>query len=154
MGGPAGPVVPSRQLPPSGAVLPGLGFVAVFVAASLAADRVVQPLSPLVVAVVLGVAASNLGLVPQWAAPGSVAQVASLGGRALAVVVVVVTVTFVGTRWMRRRLGLSDGLSMLVAAGYAICGASASRRGCSSVRSPTPASASPTPERNLGRRPR
>jgi uncharacterized integral membrane protein (TIGR00698 family) len=116
-----------------------------FVGAALAAEHVVHPLSPLVAAVVLGVVMSNLGLVPRAAAPGlafssrrllrggvvllgfqlSVAQVASLGGRALAVVVVVVTVTFLGTRWMGRRLGLSDGLSMLVAAGYAICGASA-----------------------------
>jgi uncharacterized integral membrane protein (TIGR00698 family) len=134
-----GSIIASRD------VLPGLAFIAVFVAASLAAERVVHPLSPLVAAVVLGVLVGNLGLVPRSASPGlvfaarrllragvvllgfqlSVAQVASLGGRGVVVVVVVVAATFVGTRWMGRRLGLSDGLSVLVAAGYAICGASA-----------------------------
>jgi uncharacterized integral membrane protein (TIGR00698 family) len=146
-----GSILPSRDVAPSRHVLlprdvlPGLAFVALFVAASLAAGHVVDPLSPLVAAVVLGVVVGNLGLVPHWAAPGltfsarrllragvvllgfqlSVAQVASLGGRGVVVVVVVVAATFVGTRWMGRRLGLTDGLSMLVAAGYAICGASA-----------------------------
>ncbi len=48
-----------------------------------------------------------------------------LGLRLLAVVMMVVIVTFVGTRLLGRLLGLSPGLSMLVATGYSICGASA-----------------------------
>ncbi len=48
-----------------------------------------------------------------------------LGPRLLAVVMMVVIVTFVGTRLLGRLLGLSPGLSMLVATGYSICGASA-----------------------------
>ena len=52
-------------------------------------------------------------------------DVLALGGRALAVVVGVVAVTFVGTRWLARRLGVSDGLGTLVAVGFSICGVSA-----------------------------
>jgi uncharacterized integral membrane protein (TIGR00698 family) len=37
----------------------------------------------------------------------------------------VVTATFFGTRWLGRRLGLGHGMSMLVATGCSICGASA-----------------------------
>ncbi len=52
-------------------------------------------------------------------------DVFGLGPRLLAVVVMVVMVTFIGTRLLGRLLGLSPGLSMLVATGYSICGASA-----------------------------
>lgn len=55
----------------------------------------------------------------------SVDEVLDLGGVGLVVVLVTVAATFVGTRWLGRRLGLSDPLSLLTATGYAICGASA-----------------------------
>lgn len=55
----------------------------------------------------------------------SLGDVAALGPRMLVVVVVVVAATFVGTRLLGRLLGLSPGLSLLVATGYSICGASA-----------------------------
>jgi len=48
-----------------------------------------------------------------------------LGARGLAVVVAVVVGTFFGTRWAGRRLGVSDGLTLLVATGFSICGVSA-----------------------------
>ena len=41
------------------------------------------------------------------------------------VVVAVVAITFFGTRWAGRRLGLSSNLSLLVATGFSICGVSA-----------------------------
>ena len=41
------------------------------------------------------------------------------------VVVAVVAITFFGTRWAGRRLGVSDDLSLLVATGFSICGVSA-----------------------------
>ena len=41
------------------------------------------------------------------------------------VVVAVVAITFFGTRWAGRRLGISDDLSLLVATGFSICGVSA-----------------------------
>ena len=48
-----------------------------------------------------------------------------LGARGLAVVVAVVLATFFGTLWAGRRLGVSRGLSLLVATGFSICGISA-----------------------------
>jgi uncharacterized integral membrane protein (TIGR00698 family) len=102
-------------------------------------------LSPLVVAVLFGVVVANVGLVRPFVRPGlkwsarhalragivlvglrlPLRDVAHLGPRALAAVCVVVAATFVGTQWLGRRLGVSPGLSMLVATGYSICGASA-----------------------------
>ena len=48
-----------------------------------------------------------------------------LGARGLAIVVGVVLATFFGTLWAGRRLGVSSGLSLLVATGFSICGISA-----------------------------
>jgi uncharacterized integral membrane protein (TIGR00698 family) len=48
-----------------------------------------------------------------------------LGARGLAIVVGVVLATFFGTLWAGRRLGVSEGLSLLVATGFSICGISA-----------------------------
>lgn len=52
-------------------------------------------------------------------------DVLALGGRALAVVVAVVAVTFFGTRALASRLAVSPGLGTLVAVGFSICGVSA-----------------------------
>jgi uncharacterized integral membrane protein (TIGR00698 family) len=52
-------------------------------------------------------------------------DILALGFRALLVVVGVVAITFFGTRWAGRRLGISDDLSLLVATGFSICGVSA-----------------------------
>ncbi|SDL18686.1 conserved hypothetical integral membrane protein [Streptomyces indicus] len=55
----------------------------------------------------------------------SLGDVVALGWESLVMVVGVVAATFFGTRWLGRRIGLSDDQSLLVATGYAICGASA-----------------------------
>jgi uncharacterized integral membrane protein (TIGR00698 family) len=52
-------------------------------------------------------------------------DIVSIGARGLAVVVAVVIATFFGTQWAGRRLGVSEGLSLLVATGFSICGVSA-----------------------------
>jgi uncharacterized integral membrane protein (TIGR00698 family) len=52
-------------------------------------------------------------------------QVVDLGGRELIVVVGVVAFTFLGTLWLGPRLGVSKSLSLLIATGFSICGASA-----------------------------
>ena len=126
-------------------IVPGLALVAACVAIAFAANAAVDSLSPLVVSVVLGAMVANVGLVPEAARPGTtfaakrllragvvllglqlaVGDMLALGGKGLALVVVVVTATFFGTQWVGRRLGLSPGLSLLVATGYSICGASA-----------------------------
>lgn len=102
-------------------------------------------LSPLVVGIVLGAVIANVVTVSSRLAPGiafcarsvlrigivllglrlSIGEIAGLGVDGLVVVATVVTVTFFGTQWLARRLGLSRDLGLLVATGYSICGASA-----------------------------
>ncbi|MCY7303910.1 MAG: putative sulfate exporter family transporter [Thermoleophilia bacterium] len=124
---------------------PGLALAGIGVALSLGAHRALQDLPPLVLCVALGIALANIAHVPQSAAPGlKVAggpvlklgvvllgldlvfpDILALGFKALLVVVGVVMITFFGTRWAGRKLGLSDDLSLLVATGFSICGVSA-----------------------------
>lgn len=130
---------------PAGSTLPGLGLVAGGAALSVGVSRLVPSLSPLVVAVVAGTVLTNVGLVPAACRPGAdlagrrllrvgivllgfqlaARDVLRLGLPRLAVVAAVVLVTFVGTRWLGGRLGVKPGLSLLIATGFAICGASA-----------------------------
>ncbi|MFP5487418.1 MAG: YeiH family protein [Acidimicrobiia bacterium] len=127
------------------ATFPGLLVVAVVAAAAWLASLFVDALSPLVAGIVLGAVVANTTGVPDAVAPGarvaarsllrlgivllglrlSLGDLAGLGPDGLVVVAAVVTVTFVGTRWIARRLGVSDDLGLLVATGYSICGASA-----------------------------
>ncbi|HBZ62963.1 MAG TPA: putative sulfate exporter family transporter, partial [Acidimicrobium sp.] len=55
----------------------------------------------------------------------SFSQVRELGAPGLVLVIVVVAATFTGTQWLGKKMGLSPGLSLLVATGFSICGASA-----------------------------
>lgn len=124
---------------------PGLALAGTGVVLSLGAHRALPGLPPLVLCVALGIALANLYHVPAAASPGlKVAggpvlklgivllgldlvfpDILALGFRALLVVVGVVAITFFGTRWAGRRLGVSDDLSLLVATGFSICGISA-----------------------------
>ncbi len=124
---------------------PGLGLViAVAIVATLIADRL-EAVSPLVGGVVLGAVIVNLVSLPPVLQPGitfaakrllrvgvvllgfrlSLSDLGDLGLRGLVVVALVVACTFFGTQWLGARLGLSKNLSLLVATGYSICGASA-----------------------------
>ncbi|MGA4539783.1 YeiH family protein [Uniformispora flossi] len=144
-GAPATPPTTPRRT----GIAPGLVLAAVGVAASYGVHRLLPAVPMLTAAVVLGVVAAHLpgaaGLVRGPARPGlslagkrlmrlgivllglklSLGDVAALGWEPLVMVVGVVLVTFFGTRWLGRRIGLSGDLSLLVATGYAICGASA-----------------------------
>ena len=131
--------IPIRRGAAPGLVLAGLGA-----AVALVLDTVVG-VPPLVVAVALGVVVGNLGLVPSQCAAGLgtasslllragvvllglelvFPDVIALGGKALAVVVATVVISYAGTVWVGRRLGLSAGLTTLVATGFSICGISA-----------------------------
>lgn len=55
----------------------------------------------------------------------SISQIGDLGIPVITVIVATVTATFFGTRALGRRLGVSEPLSLLIATGYSICGASA-----------------------------
>ncbi len=124
---------------------PGLILVAVAVAVAWTLSAAAAELSPLVIAVVLGAALTNLGLIPDWSRPGltfaaksllrigivligfrlAFGDVIALGAPGLGMVITVVVTTFFATQFLGRRLGCSKGLSMLVATGFAVCGASA-----------------------------
>jgi uncharacterized integral membrane protein (TIGR00698 family) len=126
-------------------LLPGLLLVAAITAVAFAAARAVPALNPSTFAVVLGALAANTGLHPPALHPGTafaarrllrvavvllglqvaLPQLADLGVAGLVVVAVTVVLTFAGTRLLGRLLGLSSARSLLVATGYAICGASA-----------------------------
>jgi uncharacterized integral membrane protein (TIGR00698 family) len=126
-------------------LVPGVAACGLAVAASYAAHRVAGAVPMLTAALILGVLAVNLGLLPAATRPGlrfaatrfmragvvllglqvSFGDILALGARTIVMVVTVLVVTFTGTRWLGRRLGLSDRLSLLVAAGFSICGASA-----------------------------
>ncbi|CAN5893849.1 putative sulfate exporter family transporter [soil metagenome] len=128
-----------------GSLVPGLALVAVGTAIAAVIGGAVGPVSTLVCAVVIGAIIGNLGLAPPVMVPGlefaaktllragvvllglrlSLGDVGELGVPSLAVVAVTVTATFFGTQWLGRRLGLSRDLSLLVATGFSICGASA-----------------------------
>jgi uncharacterized integral membrane protein (TIGR00698 family) len=125
--------------------LPGLALAGAGAGVSLAAHWAHRGLPPLVLCVGLGILVANVFRVPTAAAPGlRVAagpvlrigvvllgldlvfpDILALGLKALLVVVAVVAITFFGTRWAGRRLGVSDDLSLLVATGFSICGVSA-----------------------------
>ena len=130
--------------------VPGIGLAAAAVGIAFAVENLVKRatpvvVSPLVVAVALGAILANARAIPAVCRPGlqfgarrflrigivllglqlKAQQIRDLGPRGLLLVVVVVGVTFIGTQKMGRRLGLSDGLSLLVATGFSICGASA-----------------------------
>lgn len=132
--------------------MPGLVAAGAVTLLALVANRIVPQVSTLLVAVIVGML---LGNAPAMAPgldhtvarlrPGlavaakrllrlgvvflgarlSLGQVAELGAPALVLVVGTVVATFFGTRYIGGRLGLSRGLSLLVATGYSICGASA-----------------------------
>lgn len=135
---------------PTRAQLPGLGLAAVVVALAFAIEKFVKAntpivLSPLVAAVLMGALLTNLRLLPEMARPGlqfaarrllrlgivilglqlSLSKLRDLGVKGLALVLFTTTVTFFGTQWLGKKLGLSSGLRLLVATGFSICGASA-----------------------------
>lgn len=143
MRSPHAPAAASRAR--AGETLPGLAVVAALAALAFAASWLVEGVSPLVAGIVLGAVVANTIGVPASVEPGarvaarsllrlgivllglrlSLGDLAGLGIDGLVVVASVVTVTFVGTKWIARRLGVSDDLGLLVATGYSICGASA-----------------------------
>ncbi|MGF1668452.1 MAG: YeiH family protein [Acidimicrobiia bacterium] len=127
------------------ALIAGLAVAAAVASAAIAIHRRWPTVSPHVVAVAAGIGLANLWpsiprLEPGLAVSGrtvlrmgvvlmgvrlSVSDLAALGVGAIASTVAVVALTFVGIRALGRLLGLDPGLSLLVAVGFSICGASA-----------------------------
>lgn len=102
-------------------------------------------LSPLILAVLLGVLIKNTVGTPGICRPGitfslkrilrlaiillglrlNFAQVLAIGPTGLAIVVLTLVSTFIFTCWLGRRMGVERKLTQLIAAGTSICGASA-----------------------------
>lgn len=128
-------------------ILPGLALTLGIAAVAMAVQRLsgIAALSPLVVAMVLGIAVRNLTGTPVAAKPGitfslrrilrfaivllgfqlTLAQLRAVGLPGLAVISVTLIATFVFTKWAGRALGVERRLAELIAAGTSICGASA-----------------------------
>jgi uncharacterized integral membrane protein (TIGR00698 family) len=126
-------------------VLIGLLIVAVGYGAATLGHRLVPQVGVLTWAVGLGMIAANLKLIPAVGkrALGLVTKrllrvgivllgfavsfhaIAALGLNTIAVVAVALASTLIFTTWLGRRLGLSRSRSLIIATGFAICGASA-----------------------------
>ncbi|GAA3089447.1 membrane protein [Streptosporangium carneum] len=127
------------------ALVPGLALTAAAVAVSLWASRALPGVSAAVVAVVLGIALTNLGgLRPAFRAglrfvsrrllrlaivmlglQIALPEVLALGWRALALIAASTSCAFLATRWLGPRIGVSPRRSLLIATGVSICGAAA-----------------------------
>ncbi len=138
-------VAPPGRLGAVGAVAPGLVAVAGLTGLAWAVAGLFPALSTLVVAVAVGAVIANTVGVPARLQPGlafagrrllragvvllglrlSIGDVGALGVDGVAVVATTVAATFSGVQWLGRRMGLGRDLSLLVATGYSICGASA-----------------------------
>ena len=125
--------------------IPGLALAALAAAIGLGVHGLAPGVPTVLVAIALGVLLANTVGTPVWADAGLVMasgpllrlgivllgfelvfqETLRLGARGLAIVVGVVLATFFGTLWAGRRLGVSSGLSLLVATGFSICGISA-----------------------------
>lgn len=125
--------------------LPGLALTASAVAVAYVIDQLVTPLSMLVTALAIGVLAGNLGVLRPAHRPGlafaartllrlgiillglelAVPDLLDLRAGLILLVVASVAVTFLGTLWLGRQLGMSRHQGLLVAVGVSVCGASA-----------------------------
>jgi uncharacterized integral membrane protein (TIGR00698 family) len=127
--------------------LPGMALAAAIatLAFSLRYIHGMAVFSPMILAILIGMAFHNLVGTPSVARPGIVFslkrllraaivllgfqltanQIASVGPRGLLIVAVSLTATFFFTVWTGRALGVGRKLTELIAAGTSICGASA-----------------------------
>jgi len=143
--------VPSELQPARGrailATLPGL-LLASAVAISgylLRSLPEMTTFSPMILAILLGMAFHNLVGTPAIARPGvtfsqrrllriaiillglqlTISQVIEVGGRGIGIIAATLVATFAFTVWMGKLLGVDSKLAQLIAAGTSICGASA-----------------------------
>lgn len=128
-------------------LLPGLALAGAVAALAYALRRLgpLADLSPMILAIALGIAVRNLVGTPAAAAPGlgfamrrvlrlaiillglqvTAAQIAATGTVGVAILITTVAATFLVTRALGRLLGVAPALTDLIAAGTSICGASA-----------------------------
>lgn len=129
------------------AIAPGLLLTAGIAAAATGLHALpgAANLSPMLLAIVIGIVGHNLIGTPAWALPGvkvslrrvlrfaiillglqlTTDQLIEVGGEGLAIIAATLLTTFSFTVWLGRRLGVDRKLAELIAAGTSICGASA-----------------------------
>jgi uncharacterized integral membrane protein (TIGR00698 family) len=129
------------------ALLPGLAIAGGLAAAAFALRDLpgVATFSPLILAILLGMAFHNVVGTPAQAKAGikfslrrilrfaiillglqlTAAQVAEVGATGIAIIIATLVSTFLFTKWFGRVLGVDAKLAELIAAGTSICGASA-----------------------------
>lgn len=126
-------------------MLPGLVLSAVAVCAALAINSLVPTVSPLLIAIVLGVVLRNTVRLPGALEPGltfaakkllrlgivllglqlMLGDILSLGPGMIVVVIAIVTIGILVTLLVGRWLGISATQRLLIACGFSICGAAA-----------------------------
>jgi uncharacterized integral membrane protein (TIGR00698 family) len=141
-------IPPSR--PPRGArgglrFVPGLLVCAAAVVVGLGVHHLAAGVSPLIVAIVLGIVLTNVVDLPESVAPGitlaaksllrlgivflglklALSDIVGLGAPMLVVVVCVVTAGILGTVLMGRWMGMRPAQALLIGCGFSICGAAA-----------------------------
>lgn len=138
------PASPSARI---AAMLPGILLAAAIAGAAFALRRLpgVAAFSPMIIAIVIGIAFRNLIGTPARARPGvafslrrilrfaiillgfqlTVSQIAEVGATGVAVIALTLVATFLFTTWLGRVMGVERRLAELIAAGTSICGASA-----------------------------
>jgi len=127
--------------------LPGLALAGAIAAAAFFVRNVhgMAVFSPMILAIVIGMAFHNIVGTPSLARPGiafslkrllraaivllgfqlTIGQIVSVGPRGLLIVAISLAATFGFTIWTGRALGIDRKLAELIAAGTSICGASA-----------------------------
>lgn len=125
--------------------LPGVAIAAVGICLALTAHELINQIGPLTWAVLFGALAANTGILPKASRPGlklvtkkllrlgvvllgfslSLVSIAKLGVPVIALVVVTLLSTLVLTTWLGLTMNLGRPRSLLIATGFAICGASA-----------------------------
>lgn len=130
-----------------GAAVPGLLLVAAIVGAAFALRQIpgLGLLSPMIIAIVLGIGVRNVVGLPAAAKAGvtfsmrrllrlgiillglqlTAGHFLTVGATGMAIIVVTLLATFAATLWVGRLIGVDARLTELIAAGTSICGASA-----------------------------
>ena len=129
----------------SGAGLSGIAVCAVAASVGLLVSKLVSAASPLLVAIILGVLAANLRLLPDRVRPGlafssrrllrlgvallglqlALTDIAGLGPGMLVVIVAVVVIGITATLALGKLLKIGRTQRLLIACGFSICGAAA-----------------------------
>lgn len=142
---------PSAATPPASGglrdTIPGIALAGAIAVAAFALRLIpgISALSPLILAILLGMLVHNLVGTPAIAKPGvkfclrrilragivllglqlTIQQVIQVGAPGVLVIVATLIATFVFTTWLGKLLGVDAGLTQLIASGSSICGASA-----------------------------